>query len=91
MVALTGIEPAARGFGNLAVLTPLTAAQSGTPLSRIGMVSNAGTDSAAMTPLPITATYDSKWWLASMLPYCAWGFFGNVWMTTYSKTIGGML
>ena len=86
-----GATQTAQSFGNLAVLTPLTSAQSGTPLSRIGMVSNAGTDSAAMTPLPITATYNKDWWIASMLPYCAWGFFGNVWMTSYSKTIGGVL
>lgn len=86
-----GATQTAQSFGNLAVLTPLTSAQSGTPLSRMGMVNNAGTDSAAMTPLPTTATYSKDWWIASMLPYCTFGFLGNVWMTTYSKTIGGVL
>lgn len=94
-IASTGATPGEMKletqFGTSALLVALTAAQSGTPLSRMGMVNNAGTDSAAMTPLPITATYNSDWWIASMLPYCPFGFFGNVWMTTYKQTIGGVL
>ena len=68
-------------------VVPLSTSRSGTPLSTLGVVTNAGVDGAAVTPLPLTITLATGTYMNAILPYCEFGFLGSdLLMTTFEST-----
>lgn len=85
-----GAPTSGSGFTNGIMTTcvvPLSTSRSGTPLSTLGVVTNAGVDGAAVTPLPLRITLATVTYMNAILPYCEFGFLGvDLLMTTFEST-----